>query len=122
MTVWCSALSASSAALIFTVTPKDAWNRSFTYGHLRAASGGTSDRPVAGRDGSGIKRQDPDRGRQWRRQQAEKREKAEREALPLTPEARAGNDRFRLAMRLGGTYDRATRLIAAWDAGEIEEG
>jgi len=48
------------------------------------------------------------------------REKAEREAPPLTPEARAEVERFTLALRLAGTFKGAKRLIAAWDAGEIE--
>jgi len=86
------------------------------------APDGTSERPAAGRGGSGINRQDPDRARQWRRQQAEKREKAEREALPLTPERKAAIERFILAKRLAGDFVGAQRLIAAWDAGEIEEG
>jgi len=37
-------------------------------------------------------------------------------------EARAEVERFRLAMQLGGSFAEAQRLIAAWDAGEIEEG
>ncbi len=83
---------------------------------------GTSERPAAGRGGSGIKREASDRARTWRRQQAEKREKAENPAPSLTPEEKAGIEAYTRAeiesvceaLWENGEKTKAERYFSIW--------
>ncbi len=75
----------------------------------------------AGRPANGIKRKWKPSGQDGQPGSAGKSEKHGARGAPLTPAERVDAERFYRAMKIAGTYGEARALVAAWDAGEVEE-
>ncbi len=75
----------------------------------------------AGRPANGINRKWKPSGQDGQPGSAGKSEKHGARGAPLTPAERVDAERFYKAMKIAGTYGEARALVAAWDAGEVEE-